>query len=817
MRFKQDLLYALRMLRRNPGFMLVAGLTLALGIGANTAIFSLVDAVLLRPLPYPEPQELVSVKDDLRGLGLTDVGMSLQELQDFVERSGVFESISATWPISANLTGSDQPERVEALAVSPDYFRILGAPVQLGRPFGPQDRAAGFAEAAILSDGLWRRLFGGDPHILGKQIRLDTDLYTVVGVMPPGFRHPGKTVLGNVEVWITAGFAAAPFPVPPQRSIRMIPGAIGRLKRGTSVAQAQLQLEAFSAGLAQAFPKEYPAAAKWTPRLTPLHEELTGNLRTTLLLVFGAVFFVLLICCVSIANLTVAKAIGRQREISVRRALGASLGSLVRQLLTESLVISLLGGAAGWAVAAWAAPILPLLVPVALPVAEIGVNGPVLWFALAISLLAGLAFGMAPIVPMARTNVVTSLKEGSRGSTVGAGHNRLRSVLVGCEIAFSLMLMVVAGLLLHSFWNLNRVDPGFNPKNVLVAGLWLPVPNDPAQSRYGKPAERQALVREILRHVRALPGVEWAAVGNGTAIPLMGSNSAEFHPEGFTGNAGEQPIAEVTSVSSDFFRVLETRLVRGRVFNETDDSGNRVTVVDEATVQRAWPNQDPIGKRLAVGPGGPLATVVGVVENVKTSSFAAPNSPHIYFSIYQRSGPAMAIYLRTGQNPGGLAEAVRREVRNVDADLPVFGIRTMEEVVSRSLAERRFQLQAIGAFALVALLLAAIGIYGVMAFWVSQRTPEIGIRIALGAAGSDVIGMVLRQGLSLTLWGVAAGLAGALPLSRLLRTLLFGTAPFDPLTFGGISILLAVAALLACFIPARRATRVDPVVALRAE
>jgi putative ABC transport system permease protein len=379
------------------------------------------------------------------------------------------------------------------------------------------------------------------------------------------------------------------------------------------------------------------------------------------------------------------------------------------------------------------------------------------------------------------------------------------------------MLMAGAGLLLHSFWNLNRVDPGFNPKNVLVSGLWLPVPNDPTQARYGKPAQRAALVRELMRQVRAMPGVEFAAIGNGNNIPLVGSNRSPFRPEGYAGSQEEQPVAQIMAVSGDFFRVLETRLVRGRVFTEADEGGNPVAVIDETTVKRVWPNQDPLGKRLQVGPGGPLATVVGVVGNLKTESFEAQDAPHIYFSIYQRSGPAMAIYLRTTQDPASLGETLRRQVRKVDPDLPLFGIQTMETVVARSLAQRRFQLQAIGAFALVALLLAGIGIYGVTAFWVNQRTPEIGIRIALGAGAGDVIRMVVGQGLSLTLWGLAAGLAGALPLAYLLRTLLFGAAPFDPLTFGGISLLLAGAAILACYIPARRATRVDPVVALRAE
>jgi putative ABC transport system permease protein len=633
--------------------------------------------------------------------------------------------------------------------------------------------------------------------------------------MPPGFRHPGPTVSGTVDMWITTGFSGMPFP-PPNRDARMIPGAIGRLQPGLTVAQAQARLEVFAAAMSREYPDAYPQRAGWIARLTPLKEEVTANLRTTILVVFGAVVCVLIICCVSIANLVVARAIGRQREMAVRRALGAPWRILIGQLITESLTISLLGGAVGWLVVKASEPWLPGLVPAPLPVSEIGVNGSVLAFAFGVSVVTGLMFGLAPIVPLMQTNIVSSLKEGSRGSTAGAAHSRFRSALVACEIALSLMLMTGAGLLLHSFWKVSRLNPGFDPKNVLVANLRLPFPNDPRTGRYLRQAVRTPFTREVLRRVRELPGVTWAAIGNGNSTPLSGFNTERFRPEGYTGTAAEELSAEVTSVTPDFFRVLGTPLVRGRMLTEADDKPPTVVLVDETMARFAWPNQDPIGKRFMDGPNDWM-TVVGVVGDLKSGAFEAPDVPHVYFSAYQRSNVNMTVFIRAVSNPAALTEALRRAVESVDPDQPVFAVRTLEQVVARALAQRRFQLQAIGAFAAVALLLAAIGIYGVTAFWVRQRAQEIGIRLALGAQSKDVVRMLLRQGLKLIMWGVAAGLAGALPLARMLRTLLFGTQPFDPLTFLAITALLCAAALLACYVPARAATRVDPAIVLRAE
>jgi putative ABC transport system permease protein len=807
--------YILRGFRSTPGFAAVWVLVLALGIGANTAVFSLVHAVLLQPLPYTNPQELVSLKDDFRGTQQSDIGMSVPEMEKLRDRSGVVAEITAVRPISANLTGSERPERIEALGVSTNYFAMLGVKAQLGRVFGDNDRVPGFAEAVILSDGLWRRAFGGDPNILGKKLRLDNDLYTVAGVLPRNFRHPGRPAQAPVDIWITTGFSGTPFP-PPHPEARLIPGAIVRLKPGLTIAQAQSRLEAFGAELNREYPDAYPAQARWIARLVPLRDEVAGHIRLTLLVVFGAVLFVLLICCTSVANLAIARAMGRQREVAVRRALGASWGPLVWQSAAESILLSLLGGAIGWIAVKSVEGLLPGLVPTALPVTEVSVNGWVAAFALGTSLLSGLISGLAPLAPMMRTDVIAGLRDGGRGFTRSASHNRLRAALVAGEIALSLMLMAGAGLLLRSFWNASGLDLGFNPKNVLVANLRLPFPNDPTTGTYLNLAARKAFTRELLRRVRELPGVESAAIGNGSTTPLSGFSPQRFRPEGFAGSASEALAAESTSVTPDFFHVLGTPLVRGRMFTESDEKGPGVVLVDQRMANTAWPNQDPIGKRFGSGPEDWL-TVVGVVGDLKSQPSDSPDVPHVYFSAYQRSNLAMTLFVRTASNPASLTNAVRRVVQSIDPDQPVFGVRTLEEVVSRSLAQRRFQLQVIGTFALLALLLAAIGIYGVTSCWVRQRTQEIGIRVALGAQHGDVLRLVLRQGLQLMLWGLAGGCVGAVPLVLSLRSLLFGAGPFDPLTFSALILLLGATSLAACYLPARSAMRIDPIVSLRAE
>lgn len=819
----QDLRYALRMLRSKPGFAAVAIITLALGIGANTAIFSVVNAVLLQPLPFPNPEQIVLVRDDLPGRQLTDVGMSVDELKDLQERSGAFEQVSALWAVDANLTGSDRPERIELLAVSPNYFSLLGANARLGRVFGPEDHTPGFAQGVVISDGLWRRLFASDQNVLGRKIYADSDLYTVIGVMPPGFRHPGRTLRNEVEMWATAGFAANPFGTP-VRAQRMLPGAIGRLKPGLNVQQAQARVDTLVANLRSEFPKEYPAEVGWTVSVLPARETLVGNVQTTLLVLLGAVGLVLLIGCVNIANLLLARSSGRHREMAIRLALGAGRRRLVVQLLIESLVLAFLGGAVALLVVASVMNLLLGLVPADIPrLHEVAVNGSVLGFVFLVSTITGLLFGLVPALQASRPDVVVNLKEGGQGGGSGARHHRFRSALVVVEFALSLVVMIGAGLLLRSFGRLLEVNPGFNPSNVLMARIWLPVPNNPELDPYRPVEKRAAFVKEVLRRTSALPGVQYAAVGSGNGVPMIGPhNTGGFTIEDQPAADASLPSAQVSTVSPDYFQALGTPLLRGRFFTPSDDyqAQQRVVLVDDALARRWFPDQDPIGRHIKQGrreSKAPWLTITGVVGNIKTDGFDKPDQPHLYFPILQNPGYAMAVYLRTDVNAASLTNALRQQVQAVDPNLPIFGEQTMENVVSASLAQRRFAMQVVGLFGVLALLLAGIGIYGVMAYSVSQRTREIGIRLALGASPGDILRPLLWQGMSLTIAGVVIGLLSAFALTRSLRSLLFGVAPNDLLTYAGLALVLAAVAMLACYLPARRATRVNPLVALRNE
>jgi putative ABC transport system permease protein len=811
------------MLRNRPGFTLVAIVTLSLGIGANTAIFSVVNAVVLNPLPFRNPEQIVLIRDDLTGRNVEDVGMSVDELKDFQERAGVFDQVSAVWSVDANLTGTDRPERIELLAVSPNYFSLLGATPQLGRVFGPQDNAQGFAEGVVISDGLWHRLFAADPNVLGKKIYADTDLYTVVGVMPPGFRHPGKTLRNEVDVWGTAGFSANPFPSPTVRGQRMLPGAIARLKPGMNLQQAQAKLDAFTAGLKTQFPKEYPAEIGWTVRLLPAREALIGNVQTTLLLLLGAVGLVLLIGCVNIANLLLARASGRRREMAIRLALGAGRRRLIVQLLTESLLLSFIGGLVALGVVASVIQLLVGLLPPEIPrLNEVGISGTVLGFVFLISIVTGILFGLVPALQTSRPNVVDNLKDGTLGSGTGAAHQHFRNGLVVVEFALSLVLMIAAGLLLRSFGRLMDVNPGFDPHNILMARIWLPVPNDPDKDAYRDVNKRSAFAREVLGKIQALPGVSSAAIASGNGVPLVGPHfSGPFTIESQGTPDNTPPTAQGTAVSSSFFKLLGTPLVSGRLLTDSDDlTAPNVALINDALAQRYFPNQNPLGQRVKRGSRNgqaPWLTIVGVVGNIKNVGMDQPDSPHIYSPILQNPNYSMAVFIKSDTNPKNLIGAIRQQVQSVDSNLPVFGERLMEEVVADSLGQRRFAMQVVSLFGVLALLLASVGIYGVMAYSISQRTREIGIRVALGASRGTILRWVLRQGMVLIAIGVGVGLIAAFALMRLLRTLLFGVQTTDVVTYVGLSVVLAVVALLACYIPARRATKIDPLVALRYE
>jgi putative ABC transport system permease protein len=736
----RDIRYSLRTLAKSPGFTAVVILTLALGIGANTAIFSIVDAVLLRPLPFSEPGKLARIINDAQGLGLRDTGMSVPELQDLTGRVDIFEEVSATWPVDANLTGSDHPERIELMVVGPGYFSLLGARPQIGRVFEPEDRAPGFSEAAVISDGLWRRLFGADPKTLGKQIRVDNDLYTIVGVMPAGFRHPGRTVATDVEMWGTAGFVAAPFPTVPQRSQRAIPGAIARLKRGVSLPQAQSILDGLAETLQREFPGDYRPNAQSRMRIEPLRESLVSNVRPLLWVLLGAVALMLLIGCVNVANLLLARASGRERELAIRQALGAPRGRIVRQLITESVVLSMIAGVVGVGAAAVTLRLLLDLAPARLPrLNEISVDVRVLLFALLVSLITGIAFGLAPAIESSRLSMT------NRGSGRSVRQNRISSTLVIAEFAICMVLLTGAGLLVRSFWMLTSLNPGFNPQNVLVARIWLPVPNDPATDVYAKVEDRRNFVKEVLRRTSVLPGVTAAAMS--TSVPL----SNDINPFSITvenrAQSSEGLQAELVSVSPEYFTVMGTPLLSGRVFQETDQIGvPLVALVDRFTAQRFWPGESAIGKRVKIGgpqSRQPWASVVGVVGDIRHDGIAVDGVPHLYFSIFQRVTKVLGVVLRGSADPSALSEAARRAIQAVDPNLPVFGIRTLSEMVAASVTQQRFSAQLMASFAVLAMLLAAIGIYGVLAYSIGQRTREIGIRMALGARGSEVVRMIV--------------------------------------------------------------------------
>jgi len=819
--FLQDVRYAARNLLKTPGFTLVAILTLALGIGANIAAFSIVDGVLLRPLPFPRPGQLVRVFDDLRSSNTKDVGMSVPQFWDYRDRAGIFQDISVIWSTPATLTGVDLPQRIEALATSGNYFTLLGVRPQIGRVFTQKDEVPGFINAVVLSDGFWRRQYGADPNVIGKSLRLDGDLYQIFGVMPAGFRHPGKTIETVEDVYVAAGYNAPPFPVPPLRSARMLPGAIARLKPGLSVAEAQARLETFDAGLARDYPTDYPPTIGWAPRLVSVQQDLTGNARSELFVLFAAVGFVLLIACVNLANLLLARGSGRQREIAIRLALGAGRARLIAQLLTESVLLAFVSGCVALLTVVWLKSALLKFAPPDLPrLNEVTISASVLFFAFLVSILTGIIFGLAPALQDASPNQIASLREGSRGAGSSKRQMRVSSALVASEVALSLILLVGAGLFLRSFWQILQVRSGFNSHNVVTAQIWLSFPNDPSQNRYLTVPKRAAFMREVLRRVSALPGVEQASIGGGGSLPLARSrNQVSFTIEGRPADSEHSPVAELAAVSPGHFRVLEIPILSGRNFTDSDDDkALPVAIVDQTLARQYWPNENPIGKRIKSGPiqsTNPWLNIIGVVGDVKTDSLELQEAPHIYLSDFQAPSYNSVIYLRTAGDPGTLGDAIRPEVEAVDPNVPVYAVRTMEDVIARSMAERRFALQILGFFAGVALLLAAIGIYGVMAYTFSQRRHEIGIRMALGAQPRDILRMALSEGMTLVAIGLGSGLVGALILTRFLRSMLYAVSPNDPLTFVALPAVLAAVALLACFVPARRATQVDPLAALR--
>jgi predicted permease len=824
-----DLKYAVRMLLRSPGFSLIAIATIALGIGATTAIYSVIDATLLHPLPYPKPEQLVRIEDDLPGVEARDVGISVPEWND-VQSSGIFQSVSISGHgADVNLTGSAQPERLSYKHVTPNYFAVFAVDAQLGRTFDPHDATPGFNLEAVISNGLWRREFGADPHILGKALLLDNDVYHVVGVMPSGFRDLGSTnEERNTEVWLAAGMAGLPFPAP-LRGTRQQSRVVARMKPGLSIAAAQQHLNALVESLKKQYPAEYPAQAAWTVRLTPLSETVVGSVRQSLVLLFGAVGSVLLISCVNVANLLLARASGRGREIAVRQALGAQRTRLIRQLLTEILLLFLLGGVAGFAILFSTQRFLLRLVPESLPhLHDIAVGWGVLVFAVAVSAAAGTIFGLAPAWLMSGVDLIGTLRQEGRGASGSLGRSRARQMLVISELALSLVLMVAASLLLRSFWDLYKAEPGFNPDRVMAIQTWLPGPNDPSQDIYRTATQESVLLREILRRSRTLPGVEEAAIGDVDALPLGHSHPSPqpLIREGIETMDNQAPVIDSPIVSPEYFHLLGMPLLRGRAFNDQDlEDTPQVAVINQAAARTYWPNQDPLGKRvrLNLGARDPLSSkpawtmIVGVIADARTESLADAAIPQIYRSVYQRPAKSLAIFLRGQVDPSAILGEERSQIQSVDPGLPVFHAETLDDVLSTSLSVRRFSMEMVALFAATALLLAGLGIYGTISYVVNEQRREIAIRLALGAQRGTILKMVLHRGLGLAAAGAGLGVAGALIVSHLMAGLLYGVSPTDLPTFAGVTLVLTTVALAASYIPALRAMRLDPITTLHSE
>jgi predicted permease len=818
-----DVRHGLRLLRKNPGFSAVAILTLALGVGANTAIFSIVNAVLLRSLPYRDPDRLVRIYFNEPGLGLRDVRFSKPELDDLLTRSGVFEDATPVFTGSENLIGAGQPERVEGVNTSFSYFSMLGVLPQIGRLYGPQDFTPGFAPEAVISDGLWRRAYGADPNVVGRIIRIDNDPLTIIGVLPRGFRHPGPTTTADAEVFGAGGFSGDPFPSP-IRSNRVLVSGIGRLKPGLKLAQAQARLTAMADELRHDFPTDYPPQAQWTIEIQPLQGTLVGHVRSMLLVLLGAVILIVFIVSLNIANLLLARASGRQQEMAVRFALGASRGRMVRQMLTESMLLSLLGGAAGIATAMGALGFILRFVPPNVPrLNEVRIDWVVLAFVLLVSVLTGLAFGLAPALQSAKDALFSAVREGGRGSGYSTKTSRLRDVLIVSELAFAVILMVGAGLLVRTLRDLLQENPGFNPTQVVTANTWLGVANDPKADPYLNIPGKVAFDREVLRRMKAIPGVELAAITS--SIPTTNSN-----PNAVSGLPIEsfmiedRPVessdlrGERIRISPDYLKVMQATLLRGRSFTEDDEDGKQpVAIIDESTARKYWPDRDPLGRRVRFGKDHtkPWLTVVGVVQDIKNDGLDIDGVPHIFVSAYQDPNKQVSVVLRTSLPAALLESQIRHVIGSIDPSLPVFDVVSMDDILDRSLASRRFSADLVGGFAGLALLLASIGIYGLLAYTVGQRSREIGLRMALGARREDILKLFLGKGVALAGVGIVAGVVVSASTASVMASLLYGVRPHDPAVFVIVPLLLFAVAVLASYLPARRATKVDPMIALR--
>ena len=817
----QDVRYSARTLLKTKGFTIAAVLALALGIGANSAIFSVINAVLLRPLPYRNPERLVIVSEtNTQPQVMSDqIPVAPANFTDWREQNQVFESIGACANNIFNLTGAGDPERVMGMFATADMFDVLGVKPVLGRTHSAEEDTPGSPRVVILSHTLWQRRFNSDASVLEKTITLNNEPYTVIGVMPADFqsitRIPGGVAFADSELWLPFSSTARAAEFMRNRNTHLL-AVIARLKPDVTRERAQAEMSTIAGRLEEAYPN---SNSGFGINITPMHEQIVGKTRPMLLVLVGAVAFVLLIACANVANLLLARAAARQKEIAVRTALGASRSRIIRQLLTESLLLSLIGGTVGILLALWGVDLLRALGPRDIPrLKDVGLDFEVAGFTLIISMLTGLIFGFAPAIQASKPDLNEALKEGSRGSTGSFARARLRSLLVVAEVALALVLLVGAGLMIRSFFRLQQVSPGFVAENTVAMEVALSI------NKYAKPEQQRAFFQQALQKIESLPGVHAAGITN--SIPLSrGDRSTGFTIDGRPNPAiGEGPSASVRTISADYFKAMGIPLLKGRAFTELDSTGAPdVTVINEALARRYFPNENPLGKRLLstrlqlLGGDPVTREVVGVVGDVRHFGLDVEPRPEMYLPYNQDPWPGMHLIVRASFDPTSLVSAVRNEIWAVDKDQPIFNIKTMEQRVAESTSQRRFNMLLLVVFAAVALALAAVGVYGVMSYSVSQRTHEIGIRMALGARAADVVRLVVAQGMTLALVGVVVGLIAAFALTRLMTSLLYGVSATDPVTFAVISLILIGVALGASFVPARRATKVDPMIALRYE
>jgi predicted permease len=813
----QDLRYAVRLLLKSPGFTLLAAITLALGIGANAAIFSVVNSVLLRPLPYEAPDRLMMVFSQFPSMNFDRFWVDPMEYTEYSRRNRSFEKLGAYVTGAVNISGTEEPVRADAALASAGLFEALGVGAQLGRIYSAAEDLPNAEKVVVLSDGLWRRAFAADRGILGKQIKVDGAERTVIGVMPPGF------ALGNerIDVWVPLALDPAK---PGFRGNHYL-FLVGRLKPGVSLAQSRSEMEGFLSRWKQELPDEHtPDPKRHRLVIQPFLDDLVGDVRPKIQLLMGAVGLVLLIACANVANLLLARAEARQKEIAVRTALGADRGRLVRQFLTESVVLSLLGGVLGLVLAYWGVRVIVAANLDSIPrVDEIGLDGRALLFTLGISLLTGFLFGLAPALHARTGAFFASLKEGGQRTTASASRQLLRRSLVVAEVALAAMLVIGGGLLIRSFWLLTQVDPGFDPKGILSLQIALP------DATYPEDNQVNAFYTRLVDRLQQIPGVEAAAAVSGLPPNRpVNANDTEFEGVPEPPNGPIHNVDYWQFVTRDYFRTLDIPVLAGRVFSNSDAKGTPgVVVVNQTLANLFWPGQSPLGRRVKA-PGGPSAeapwlTVVGVVKDVKQGGLDKKTGTEMYFLADQApdtvggAPDTMYLMLRTAGDPLALVSPVRDEIRRLDPALPLADVRPMDQVVFESVAQPRFVAFMVLVFAVVALALAAIGTYGVLAYTVEQRTREIGVRMALGAQARQVLRMILAQGAWLVGLGLLLGVAGALLLRKVLASVLFGVTPTDPMILGAVVLVLSFVSFLACYLPARRATRVDPLVALRNE